>query len=334
MLCTLICSNKLISNRTIITPHAYYNSLLGAWLVYIRYTMQTSWYQRVRGGLTQVRGKVAMTSFTIQDMLKAGMHFGHQTRYWNPKMAPYIYGVRNKIHIIDLGKSQPLFCEALNFIGSVAAKKGKILFVGTKYSAQELVQEAAERCHMPYVNHRWLGGMLTNYKTIRQSIKRLKELESMLETGKFGRATKREILDLTRDRAKLNNALGGIKNMGGIPDTLFVIDVGHENIAVREANRLGIPVVGIVDSNNDPTAITYVVPGNDDSSRSIRFYTTAVADTILDACASTLDGVQEMAVDEFMEVAPNTSDSAPAISPSVPTQSIDSSDEEDVAAKK
>lgn len=237
---------------------------------------------------------------SIQDMLKAGVHFGHQTRYWNPKMASYIYGARNKIHIIDLGKTLPLFQDALNFISSTAANKGKILFVGTKYSAQDLVQEAAERCRMPFVNRRWLGGMLTNYKTIRQSIKRLKELEAMFESGKFGRLTKKEILNLEREKAKLMNSLGGIKNMGGIPDALFVIDVGHEKIAVREANRLGIPVIGIVDSNNDPDGISYVIPGNDDSTRAIRFYTNAVADVILEARASVMDAGEE--ADEFVEV--------------------------------
>ncbi len=238
------------------------------------------------GGLTQ-RGKIMQVS--IQDMLKAGVHFGHQTRYWNPKMGTYIYGSRNKIHIIDLGKTLPLLQDALNFISSTAAKKGKILFVGTKYAAQDIIQQEAERCKMPYVNRRWLGGMLTNYKTIRQSIKRLKELEAMFESGKFGRLTKKEILGLEREKDKLMNSLGGIKNMGGIPDALFVVDVGHEKIAVREANRLGIPVIGIVDSNNDPDGISYVIPGNDDSTRAIRFFTSTVADVILEARASTLE---------------------------------------------
>lgn len=237
---------------------------------------------------------------SIQDMLKAGVHFGHQTRYWNPKMGTYIYGSRNKIHIIDLGKTLPLFQDALNFIGSSAAKKGKILFVGTKYAAQDIIQQEAERCKMPYVNRRWLGGMLTNYKTIRQSIKRLKELESMFDSGKFGRLTKKEILGLEREKDKLMNSLGGIKNMGGIPDALFVVDVGHEKIAVREANRLGIPVIGIVDSNNDPDGISHVIPGNDDSTRSIRYFASCVADVILDARASMQDAGE--AADEFVEV--------------------------------
>ncbi len=236
-------------------------------------------------------------SVSLQSMLKAGVHFGHQTRYWNPKMANYIYGSRNKIHIIDLGKTLPLFQDALNFIGGIAANKGKILFVGTKYAAQDIIQEEAESCKMPYVNRRWLGGMLTNYKTIRQSIKRLKELEAMFESGKFGRLTKKEILGLEREKDKLMNSLGGIKNMGGIPDALFVVDVGHEKIAVREANRLGIPVIGIVDSNNDPDGISYVIPGNDDSTRAIRFYTACVANAVNEARASALE-----AVDDFIEI--------------------------------
>src|SRR3990167_7377916 len=239
-------------------------------------------------------------SVTMQDMLKAGVHFGHQTRYWNPKMGTYIYGSRNKIHIIDLFRSLPLFQDAINFVSGIAANKGKVLFVGTKYAAQDIIKQEAERCNMPYVNHRWLGGMLTNYKTIRQSIKRLKDLEAMFESQKFGRLTKKEILNLEREKDKLLNSLGGIKNMGGIPDDLFVIDVGHENIAVREANRLGIPVVGVVDSNNDPDNIAYVIPGNDDSTRAIRFYAQTMADVILDARASILD-LSEVK-DEFVEV--------------------------------
>ena len=183
-----------------------------------------------------------------------------------------VHAIRSTLSI--LGKTLPLFQDALNFISGIAARKGKILFVGTKYAAQEIIRREAERCKMPFVNRRWLGGMLTNYKTIRQSIKRLKELEAMFESGKFGRLTKKEILGLEREKDKLVSSLGGIKNMGGIPDALFVVDVGHEKIAVREANRLGIPVIGIVDSNNDPDGISYVIPGNDDSTRAIRFYAT------------------------------------------------------------
>jgi small subunit ribosomal protein S2 len=238
---------------------------------------------------------------SIQEMMKNGVHFGHQTRYWNPKMGQYIYGSRNKIHIIDLGKTQPLLQDALNFVGGVSAKKGKVLFVGTKFAAQDIIQQEAERCRMPYVNKRWLGGMLTNYKTIRQSIKRLKELDSMFETQKFGRLTKKEILGLTRERDKLMISLGGIKNMGGIPDVLFVIDVGHENIAILEAKRLGIPVIGVVDSNNSPDHISYVIPGNDDSTRAIQFYAQSVADAILEARMST--STFETSETDFVEVA-------------------------------
>lgn len=257
---------------------------------------------------------------SMQEMLKAGVHFGHQTRYWNPKMSSYIYGARNKIHIIDLGKSMPLFQDALNFLSGVAAKKGKILFVATKYAAQEIVQQEADRCKMPYVNHRWLGGMLTNYKTIRQSIKRLKELEAMFDSGKFGRLTKKEILNLEREKAKLMSSLGGIKNMGGIPDAIFVIDVGHERIAVNEAKRLGIPVVGIVDSNNNPDDIDYIIPGNDDSTRAIRFYAQCVADVVLEARAS----IQES--DEFVEM-----DAAPV--DMTIDDVTDASDDNEAAAK-
>lgn len=238
------------------------------------------------------------STVSMRDMLKAGVHFGHQTCHWNPKMGAYIYGARNKIHIINLEKTVPMLKDALNFISSIASKKGKILFVGTKEAAQEIVKNEAQRCHMPYVDHRWLGGMLTNYKTIRQSIRRLKELESMFEKNNFGRLTKKEILNLTRDKAKLERSLGGIKNMGSLPDALFVIDVGHEKIAVREANRLGIPVIGIVDTNNSPENVSYVIPGNDDSIRSIQLYTKYVADCILEARGTNA----ELIVDEFIEI--------------------------------
>jgi small subunit ribosomal protein S2 len=241
-------------------------------------------------------------AISMQDMLKSGVHFGHQTRYWNPKMGQYIYGSRNKIHIIDLGVTLPLFEEALAFIRNVAANKGKILFVGTKYAAQDIIKQEAEKAKMPYVDRRWLGGMLTNYKTIRQSIKRLKELESMIEKSSYGRLTKKEILGLMREKDKLMISLGGIKNMGGLPDALFVVDVGHEKIAVREANRLSIPVVGVVDTNNDPAGINYIIPGNDDSSRAIRFYVTTVADAIIDARANAQQNGPEVAVSDFIEM--------------------------------
>lgn len=235
---------------------------------------------------------------SMRDMLKAGVHFGHQTCSWNPKMRDYIYGARNKIHIINLEKTLPMLLDAMNFIGSTAAKKGKILFVGTKPAAQEIIKAEALRCRMPYVNHRWLGGMLTNYKTIRQSIKRLKDLEAMFEKNSFGRLTKKEILQLTRETAKLERSLGGIKNMAGLPDVLFVIDVGHEKIAVAEANRLGIPVVGIVDTNNAPNGISYMIPGNDDSIRSIQLYVQCAADSILEARA----GNPELISEELIEI--------------------------------
>ena len=238
---------------------------------------------------------------SMRDMLKAGVHFGHQTCYWNPKMGSYIYGARNKIHIINLEKTLPMLKDALNFMGNIASKKGKILFVGTKQAAQEIMKEEAQRCHMPYVNHRWLGGMLTNYKTIRQSIRRLKDLEAMFEKNSFGRLNKKEILNLTREKAKLERGLGGIKNMGGLPDALFIVDVGHENIAIAEANRLGIPVIGIVDTNNSPAGISHVIPGNDDSLRSIQLYATAVANCILDARATNPE-IARADSDEFVEV--------------------------------
>lgn len=238
-----------------------------------------------------------MTDVTMREMLKAGVHFGHQTCHWNPKMGPYIYGARNKIHIINLETTLPMLKDALNFMGSIAAKKGKILFVGTKPAAQAIIREHAMRCRMPYVDHRWLGGMLTNYKTIRQSIKRLKELENMFEKNAFGRLTKKEILGLTRSKEKLERSLGGIKNMGGLPDALFVIDVGHEKIAIAEANRLKVPVVGIVDTNNAPLGISYVIPGNDDSLRSIELYTRAAADVILEARALNPQSIEEEIVE-------------------------------------
>jgi small subunit ribosomal protein S2 len=219
-------------------------------------------------------------------MLKAGVHFGHQTRYWNPKMGEYIYGSRNKIHIINLEKTLPLLQDAFNFVGKIASNKGKVLFVGTKSAARDIIKEEAERCRQPYVNHRWLGGMLTNYKTIRQSIRRLKELESMFEKQVFGRLVKKEILELTREKAKLERSLGGIKNMGGLPDALFIVDVGHENIAIAEANRLSIPVIGVVDTNHSPAGVSYIIPGNDDSLRAIKLYTQCIADAILEGRAS------------------------------------------------
>lgn len=222
-----------------------------------------------------------MANVTMRQMLEAGVHFGHQTRYWNPKMEAYIFGIRHKIHIINLEKTLPLYLDAVNFVSNIASKRGKLLFVGTKSAAHEIIREEAIRCGMPYVDHRWLGGMLTNYKTIRQSIKRLKELEHASQEGKLESVTKKEGLNIMREKDKLERSLGGIKDMGGLPDALFVVDVGNEKIAVNEANRLGIPVIGIVDTNNSPEGISYVIPGNDDSIRAIQLYARGFADTIL-----------------------------------------------------
>lgn len=220
---------------------------------------------------------------SMKELLEAGAHFGHRTRFWNPKMAEYIFGSRNNIHIINLEKTMPLMHDALNYISKLASRKAKILFVGTKRAAQEGIREHAKRCGMPYVDHRWLGGMLTNYKTVRQSIFRLKELKKLRDEGAFNTMIKKEALMLTRELEKLERSLGGIEDMGGLPDALFVIDVGFEHIAVEEARRLKIPVIGVVDTNNDPDKIDYIIPGNDDSMRAINIYLSSVADTILNA---------------------------------------------------
>ena len=219
-----------------------------------------------------------MANVTMRQMLEAGVHFGHQTRYWDPKMAPYIFGERGKIHIVNLEKTLPLFIDAMNYIGSLVANGGTVLFVGTKRAAQEAVREQAVRCGMPYVNHRWLGGMLTNYKTVRQSINRLKTLESMEDDGSFLQLSKKEGLMLRREKDKLDRSLGGIKDMNGIPDAMFVIDVGYEKIAISEAVKLDIPVVGVVDTNNSITGVDYVIPGNDDAISAIKLYVTSAAD--------------------------------------------------------
>lgn len=239
-----------------------------------------------------------MANVSMRQMLDAGVHFGHQTRYWSPKMAPYIFGERSRIHIINLEKTLPLFNDAMNYIGKLAANKGTILFVGTKRAAQDTVREEATRCGMPYVNRRWLGGTLTNFRTVRQSIRRLMELERMAQDGSLERLTKKEGLMLQRELAKLDRALGGIKNMERPPDALFVIDVGQEKIAVQEANKLGIPVAGVVDSNNKPDGIDYIIPGNDDAISAVRLYVRAAADSIIDARASAM----QAAGDEFVEV--------------------------------
>ncbi|UTF60498.1 30S ribosomal protein S2 [Gilvimarinus sp. DA14] len=219
-----------------------------------------------------------MPTVSMRDMLQAGVHFGHQTRYWNPKMNRFIFGARNKIHIINLEHTVPAFNETLELVKQMGSQKKKILFVGTKRAAQKIVKEQAERVGQPYVSHRWLGGMLTNYKTIRASIRRYRDLEAQSQDGTFEKLTKKEALMRTRDMEKLERSIGGIKDMGGLPDALFVVDVDHERIAVQEANKLGIPVIGVVDTNSDPDGIDYVIPGNDDAIRAIRLYVTAIAD--------------------------------------------------------
>ena len=238
-------------------------------------------------------------SVSMRDMLAAGVHFGHQTRFWNPKMAPYLFGARNKIHIINLEHTLPAFNEALQEIQTLARKGNKILFVGTKRAAAKVINEQASRVGMPFVDQRWLGGMLTNYKTIRQSIRRLQDLEKQSEDGTFELLPKREALQKTRMKDKLHASLGGIKEMGGLPDALFVIDVQHEHIAISEANKLGIPVFGVVDSNSDPDGVDFVIPGNDDAIRAIRLYVTAVADAIATGKSQASLKVDP---DEFVEV--------------------------------
>ena len=223
-----------------------------------------------------------MTDVSMRQMLQAGVHFGHQTRYWNPKMGAYIFGHRNKIHIVNLERTLPMYQEAMGYLGKLASNGGRVLFVGTKRAAHDAIREQATRCGMPYVNHRWLGGMLTNFKTVKQSIQRLKDLEQMFEDGSIERRGKKEALTLRRELDKLDRSLGGIKDMNGLPDALFVIDVGHEKIAVTEANKLGIPVVGVVDTNNDPSNIDYVIPGNDDAIRAVSLYIEGAASAILD----------------------------------------------------
>lgn len=241
-------------------------------------------------------------SVTMRQMLEAGVHFGHQTRYWNPKMAPYIFGHRNKIHIINLEKTMELYQEALKFLRQLAANKGTILFVGTKRQAREIIKEEALRCGAPYVDHRWLGGMLTNFKTVKQSIKRLKDMDAMAQDGTLDKMSKKEALKFQRERAKLERSLGGIKEMNGLPDAVFVIDIGYQKIAVSEAHKLGIPVAGVVDTNHNPEAVAYVIPGNDDSSRAIRLYARGVADAIVEGRNQI---IREIVSDEFVEVESN-----------------------------
>jgi len=243
-------------------------------------------------------------STTMRQMLEAGVHFGHQTRFWNPKMAPYIFGHRNKIHIINLEKTLSKYQEAIAFIRKMAAKKGTILFVSTKRQAREIIAEEAQRCGMPYVDDRWLGGMMTNFKTLKLSVKRLKDLETAMSEGNFEKLSKKETLTLQREMDKLRKSIGGIKDMGGLPDAIFIIDVGYHKIAITEAGKLGIPVIGVVDTNHSPEGVSYVIPGNDDSSGAIRLYARGVADAILEGKSQSINEVvQQLAGDdEFVEV--------------------------------
>ena len=229
-----------------------------------------------------------MANVSMRDLLKAGAHFGHQTRYWNPKMAPFIFGARNKIHIIDLELTVPALDRAISIVRGMAQSKNKVLFVGTKRAASKIVKEQAERSGQPYVNHRWLGGMLTNWKTIRQSIKRLRDLEAKMGDGTLEKISKKEALDLSRQLEKLERSIGGIKDMGGLPDAIFVVDVNHEKSAIQEANKLGIPVIGIVDTNSDPDGVDIVIPGNDDAIRAIELYSAAIADACIEGAAESL----------------------------------------------
>ncbi|AUN94780.1 30S ribosomal protein S2 [Pseudazoarcus pumilus] len=243
-----------------------------------------------------------MSAVTMRQMLEAGVHFGHQTRFWNPRMAPYIFGQRNKIHIVNLETTMVKYNEAMNFVRKLSANRGTILFVGTKRQAREIIAEEASRAGMPYVDERWLGGMLTNFKTVRQSIKRLKDMEAMIEDGSTARLSKKEALMASRELEKLQNSIGGIKDMNGLPDALFVIDVGYHKIAVSEAQKLGIPIVAVVDTNHSPEGIDYMIPGNDDSSRAIRLYARGAADAVLEGRSAALQDIVAAGSDEFVEV--------------------------------
>jgi len=239
----------------------------------------------------------------MRQMLEAGVHFGHQTRFWNPKMAPFIFGHRNKIHIINLEKTLVKYQEAMNFLRKMSSNKGTVLFVGTKRQAREIVREEAQRAGVPFVDERWLGGMLTNFKTVKQSIKRLKELEAMSQDGTFEKLGKKEALMLQREMVKLEKSIGGIKDMNGLPDAIFVIDVGYHKIAVTEAGKLGIPVIGVVDTNHNPEGVAYVIPGNDDSSRAIRLYARGAADAVLEGRSQAVQEVVAAVSDDFVEIA-------------------------------
>lgn len=266
-----------------------------------------------------------MANVSMRDLLKAGAHFGHQTRYWNPKMAPFIFGARNKIHVIDLELTVPALDRAVSIVRGMAQNKNKVLFVGTKRAAAKIIKDQAERSGQPYVNHRWLGGMLTNWKTIRQSIKRLRELEAKMDDGTLEKISKKEALDMSRQLEKLERSIGGIKDMGGLPDAIFVVDVNHEKIAIQEANKLGIPVIGIVDTNSDPDGIDVIIPGNDDAIRAIELYSSIIADACIEGTAESLGksdyvevsedvGAADMLVDEA------TDDQAPVAEKVVPAE--------------
>jgi small subunit ribosomal protein S2 len=253
-----------------------------------------------------------MANVSMRDLLKAGAHFGHQTRYWNPKMAPFIFGARNKIHIIDLELTVPALDKAVSIVRGMAQNKNKVLFVGTKRAAAKIIKEQAQRAGQPFVNHRWLGGMLTNWKTIRQSIKRLRELEAKMGDGTLEKISKKEALDLSRQLEKLDRSIGGIKDMGGLPDAIFVVDVNHEKIAIQEANKLGIPVIGIVDTNSDPDGVDIVIPGNDDAIRAIELYSAAIADACIEGAAESLGKSDYVEVAEEVPAVEVTEKEAPA----------------------
>jgi len=239
---------------------------------------------------------------TMRQMLEAGVHFGHQTRYWNPKMAPYIFGHRNKIHIINLEKTMAMYQDAMKFIRQLAANKGTVLFVGTKRQAREIIAEEAARCGMPYVDHRWLGGMLTNFKTVKQSIKRLKDMEQVVADGGLEKMPKKEALHFSRELEKLQKSLGGFKSLDGVPDALFVIDVGYQKGAIQEARKLGVPVVAVVDSNHNPDGVSHIIPGKDDSSRAIRLYARGVADAVLEGRSQSIQEIVNAGSEEFVEI--------------------------------
>ncbi len=241
-------------------------------------------------------------SVTMREMLEAGVHFGHQTRYWNPKMAPFIFGHRNKIHIVNLEKTMAMYLDALKFVRQLTSNKGTVLFVGTKRQAREIVREEAMRCSSPYVDYRWLGGMLTNFKTVKGSIQRLKDLLVMREDGSFEKLSKKEALTFDREIIKLERSLGGIKDMNGLPDALFVIDVGYQKGAITEAKKLGIPVIGVVDTNHSPEGVDYIIPGNDDSSRAIKLYARGMADAVLEGRSNSIKEIVKGGSDEFVEV--------------------------------